>query len=124
MRASQRALNRLIWGADGRRVITGDAAGYVFLYDVGDVCHFLLFSFSFHFLLSFLFHFLSTFFSTFFSFCFRSFSNYFSQIAVPDANEWNRFEEVLLQLGAAKGPTRPQDDENPATPRDPDDIIP
>lgn len=78
-RASQRALNRLVWGADGRRIVAGDAAGYVFLYDVGD-------------------------------------------IAVPDANEWNRFEEVLLQLGAAKGPARPQDDDSLATPRDPDDL--
>lgn len=36
-RASQRALNRIVWSADGKRIIAGDAAGYVFLYDVGDV---------------------------------------------------------------------------------------
>jgi len=75
----QRALNRLAWGADGKKIITGDAAGYVFLYDVGD-------------------------------------------IAVPDTNEWNRFEEVLLQLGAAKGPSQPQDEESPTTPRELDEI--
>ncbi len=36
-KVSQRALNRLIWGADGRRIVTGDAAGYVYLHDIGDV---------------------------------------------------------------------------------------
>ncbi len=43
------------------------------------------------------------------------------KIAQPDTNEWKRFEEVLLQLGAAKGQAKPQEDDSgntPTTPRE------
>jgi dynein intermediate chain len=34
---SQKALNRIRWSADGKRILTGDSLGNLFIYDTGDV---------------------------------------------------------------------------------------
>jgi len=34
---SQKALNRLRWSADGKKIVTGDSLGFLYVYDIGEI---------------------------------------------------------------------------------------
>ena len=63
-----KALNRLQWSEDGKKILTGDSVGSLFIYDTGEVIFFVVSVPTIH------------------------------KISMPHTDEWQKFEETVLKL--------------------------